>query len=146
MALEKYTGKSAGTTLDVGSNIMPGWDEITIEENGRPLPATKDVTDAEDTAYSLVDDPLGGDGAPNCVLTVKGFISVTDHQDTNGWLALAKGTAYAVVVTVKALGDTWTQADMVFKDLGLGAAVAEVMPFNAKFTHSTLAGAWSTDA
>ena len=38
MAHEKYTGRSAGSTATFGTIVIPGWREITIEENGKPLP------------------------------------------------------------------------------------------------------------
>jgi hypothetical protein len=146
MALEKYTGKSASTDISVGGTAMPGWQEIVITENGRPLPTPKDVTDAEDTVYTFVDDPLGGETAPSSEVTVRGLLSVTDHQDTGGWLALVKGTAYAIIVTSKSGGDEWTQADMVLKDFTTGDEVRNAIPFTARFAHATLAGAWGTDS
>ena len=145
MALEKGTGKSWTTVLSVGGTPMPGWREVTITENGASVPTPKDTTDAEDTAYEFTDDPLGGDTTPSSQVDVSGFLSVTDHQDTGGWFALTKGSAYAVIVTLKSGADEWTQADMVLKEFTTGDEVRNVIPFSARFQHATLAGAWATD-
>lgn len=146
MAFAPFTGKSGGTTFNVDAAAMPGWRTITVEENGRPLPTPLDITDAGDSAYTFVDDPLGGKGDESCTITVEGFLSVTDHQDTGGWLALAIGTAYTLTVTTKASGDEWTLAACVFKSFNTDVAVAGVVPFTATFAHATSPGAWSTDA
>jgi hypothetical protein len=146
MALEKYTGKSGSTVLTVGATAMPGWFDVTITENGRPLPTPMDVTDCQDSAYDFVDNPLGGETNPSSTVDVSGFLSVTDYAGAAGWLSLTKGNTYNVTVTTKTGGDEWTQTAMTFKEFTTGASVAEVMPFSAKFSHATASGAWSTDA
>lgn len=145
MALEKFTGKSATSTLTVGGTVMPGWRDITVTENGAALPTPVDVTAAQDAAYAFVDDPLGGDQTPSCSVDVSGLLSITDQKDGSGWFALTKGNTYTVIVKTKTGGDEWTQANMVFKEFTTGAGVAEAMPFTAKFSYQTAAGAWATD-
>ena len=95
MAHEKYTGKSATTTVTYGSTTIPGWRSITIEENGRPLPTPIDITIAGDSSYQFTDDPLGGKTSPNCTVTIEGLLSVTDHQDagTTSILNLVNGSS-----------------------------------------------------
>lgn len=144
MAFTRFTGKSATTVLAVDDAPMPGWRKVTIGEKGKPLPTPIDVTAAQDSVYTFVDDPLGGKTAANSTVTVEGLLSVTDHQDTGGWLALAIGTAYKVTVTTAAGGDEWEQASMVLKSFVTGTAVAERMPFTATFQHATASGAWAT--
>ena len=145
MAFTRYTGKSGGSVVKVGGTSMPGWRKVRIEEKGRPLPTPIDVTQAQDSAYTFVDDPLGGKGDESATVTVEGFLSVTDHQDTAGWFALSIGTAYEIIVTTAASGDEWTLADCVFKSFATGTEVAGIMPYTATFTHSTAPGAWATD-
>lgn len=141
----KYTGKSAGTTAGFSTlTVWPGWREIVITEKGAPATGTLDVTVMGDTSYQFVDDPLGGQGSPSCQVTISGFLSQTSHNDT-GIQSLVVGASGTLTVTTAASGDEWTQANMVYKTLDTSYPVAGVVPYTATFTHSTLAGAWSTD-
>ena len=145
MAFAPYTGKSGGTIIKFNNVTLPGWRKITIEENGRPLPTPLDITDAGDSAYTFVDDPLGGKGDESVTVTVEGFLSDQDHQDgAAGWLQFAKGNSYALLITTKSAGDEWT-ATCTLKTFVVNAEVATVVPYTATFTNATSPGTWSTD-
>lgn len=144
MAFTRYTGKSATTVITFDGVTLPGWKKWRIQEKGKPLATPVDVTAAQDAAYTFVDDPLGGKTSPSCTVTIEGLLSVTDHKDAAGWLQFAEGDTGTLTITTAAGGDEWEQADMVLKTFTTGAAVNEVMPFTATFTHATLAGAWGT--
>ena len=145
MAYEKYTGYSATTVVDWGAmSACGGWRKITIAEKGAPAAETIDITDAADATYDFVDDPLGGKGSASSTVTVEGFLSVTDKEDS-GWTSMAIGSAQTVLITKKASNDEWTAA-MVYKSFTTEAAVGVVVPFTATFEAVTSPGTWSTDA
>lgn len=147
MAFARYTGKSGGTIIKYNNITLPGWRKITIEEKSRTLPTPLDVTAAQDSVYTFVDDPLGGKSSPSCTVTVEGFLSVTDAADgATGILQFSPGDSYTLLITTKTSGDEWTQANMVLKTFTTGTEVAAVMPYTMTFSHATLSGAWSTDA
>lgn len=144
MAHEEYTGKSAGTAITYGGASIPtGWHMITITENGKPRPGQIDKTHAGDSAYSFMDDPLGGEGQANCTVEVEGFMSETDHQDS-GILASTFDDTGDVIVTTKALGDKFTATGATWNGLDVGAGFADVQPYKLTFTLASSAGAWST--
>ena len=145
MAHTKYTGKSGGSTVTVGGGSIPtGWRKITISEKGKPLAQTIDTTVAGDSAYVFTADPLGGKGSASATVTVEGFLSVTDHQDT-GLLATAIGTAGDVVVKKAVSGDEYTLSGAVYQSFSSGAEFAAVVPYQATFELSTAAGSWAMD-
>lgn len=142
-----FTGKSGATTITFNAVTLLGWRKITIEEKGKPLPTPLDITDAGDTVYTFVDDPLGGNTSPSATVTVEGFLSVTDKADgATGWLQFAPGAVYTLLVTTGAASDLYTLTSAVLKTFTTGAQVAEVVPYTATFTNSTSAGVWSTAA
>ena len=81
MAFAPFTGKSGGTIIKFNGVTLLGWRKISIAEDGRPLPAMLDITDAGDAAYTFVADPLGGKGSRSATVTVEGLLSEQDHQD-----------------------------------------------------------------
>ncbi len=144
MAHSKYTGYSAPTVVDWGAmSACGGWRKITIAEKGSPAAETIDTTVAADATYAFTDDPLGGKGSASSTVTVEGFLSVTDKEDS-GWTSMAIGSAQTVLITKKASNDEWTAA-MVYKSFTTEAAVGTVVPFTATFEAVTSAGTWSTD-
>lgn len=144
MEYEKYTGYSAMTVGDWGAMTeCGGWRKITIAEKGAPAAETIDITDAADATYDFVDDPLGGKGSDSSTVTVEGFLSVTDKQDS-GWTSMAIGSAQTILITKTAGGDEWTEG-MVYKSFTTEAAVGVVVPFTAVFENTTSAGTWSTN-
>lgn len=144
MAHSKYTGYSATTVVDWGAmSACGGWRKITIAEQGKPATETIDTTVAADASYAETDDPLGGKGSASSTVTVEGFLSVTDKQDT-GWTGMAIGSAQTILVTKKASNDEWT-ASMVYKSFTTEAGIGTVVPFTAVFENTTSAGTWSTD-
>ena len=145
MAHTKYTGYSATTVVDWGAmSACGGWRKITIAEKGKPAIETIDTTVAADATYAFTDDPLGGKGSASSTVTVEGFLSVTDKQDT-GWTSMAIGSAQTILITKKASNDEWTES-MLYKSFTTEAAVGVVVPFTAVFENVTAAGTWSTDA
>ena len=145
MSHVKYTGKSASTAITYGGASIPtGWRKITIAEKGKPLATPIDTTVAGDSSYQFTDDPLGGKGSASASVTVEGFLSVTDHQDS-GLVASAIGGTGAVVVTTAASGDEYTLAGATFKTFEVGAEFASVVPYTATWTLPSSAGSWATD-
>ena len=145
MAFAPFTGKSATTAATYNAVTLPGWREITIEENGKPIPEPLDITDAGDSAYTFVDDPPGGKGANNARVTITGLLSVTDHEDgAAGWLQFAPGASHALIITTKTGGDMYTLANAVLKSFNTDVEVAGVVPYTAVFSNATSAGVWST--
>jgi len=142
MAFTAFTGKSSGTTVTYSGVTLLGWRKITIEEKGKPLPTPLDITDAGDSVYTFVDDPLGGKTSVSATVTVEGFLSVKDKADgVLGWLQFAPGTSASLVVDTG--GDTYTLAAAGFKTLNTGAEVAGIAPYTATFSNSTSAGGWT---
>lgn len=144
MAHSKYTGKSAATAVDWGSlDGCHGWRKITIAEKGAPATEAIDTTVAADTGYAYTDDPLGGKGSDSSVVTVEGFLSAIDNNES-GWTTLVIGATETILITKTASGDEWT-ADMVVKSFTTEVGIGEVVPFTTTFENTTSAGTWSTD-
>lgn len=145
MAHEKYTGRSAGSTATFGTIVIPGWREITIEENGKPLPTPINTTVAGASAYEFTDDPLGGKTANNCTVTISGLLSVTDHQDasTISLLNLVNGASATLVILKKTGEDTFTLTSAVYKKLNIPAVYDAPVPYTISFSNSTSSGAWT---
>ena len=145
MTFTAFTGKSGGTVAKYNAITLTGWRKITIEEKGKPIPTPLDVTDAGDSVYTFMDDPLGGKTAPSATVTIEGFLSVVDKQDgALGWLQFVPGASHTLLITTAALGDEYTLANAVLKTFVTGAEVAGIVPYTATFTHSTLSGSWGT--
>ncbi len=145
MAFAPFTGKSGGTIIKFNGVTLLGWRKISIAEDGRPLPAMLDITDAGDAAYTFVADPLGGKGSRSATVTVEGLLSEQDHQDgATGWLQFSKGDTYSLVITTKSGGDEWTET-CTLKSFVVGAEVATLIPYTATFTCSNGSGTWATD-
>jgi len=145
MAHTKYTGKSAGTTVTVAAgNIPTGWRKITIEERGKPIADMIDTTVAGDSAYAFTADPLGGKSATSATVSIEGFLSVTDHQDT-GILATALGTTGTVIVTTATGGDLYTLTSPYYQAFTTSAEFAGVVPYTATFELKNSTGAWTTE-
>ncbi len=142
MAHAEFTGKSAGTTVTY-DGVGTGWRKITIAEKGKPLAEQLDTTTAGDAAWVFIDDPLGGKGAASATVTVEGFLSSLDHQET-GFLSKAIDGTGNVLVTTKALGDLYTLTAARFSGMDTGAAFAAVQPYKATFTLTNSTGVWST--
>ncbi len=144
MSFTKYTGKSGATTILFGAFACPGWRNIDIEENGRPLPAQLDATSTSSSplTYESIDDPLGGKTSPSSSVTVTGLLSVTDFADS-GWTSLVPDASASLVVTTAALGDMWTNT-MLFDGVTASAPHDNVVTYTAKFSASEDTGVWST--
>lgn len=97
MAYTPYTGKSVGALLKVNSAVMPGWKKIVIEETAAPLPARLNDTEAADSAYTTMADPMGAKGTPKTTITIDGLASKPSFNDAGGPFNLAVDTAYAVL-------------------------------------------------
>ncbi len=146
MAHAKYTGKSAGTAITFGGGSIPtGWRKITIEERGKPLPEMIDTTVAGDSVYTFTADPLGGKGFGGATVTVEGYLSVTDHQDS-GLTATAIGTTGDVVVTTTASGDEFTLSSAYYESFSTSAEFAGVVPYTATFSLNNDDGTWATNS
>ena len=147
MALTKYTGKSASTAIKYNNVSIPGWRKITIEEKGKPLPTPLDVTQAGDSVYTFVDDPLGGKGSVSATVTVEGFLSNKDKADgVAGLLQFTPGASYTLLITTASGGDEYTLSNAVYKTFDSGADVAGIVPYTLTYSNSTSAGSWATDA
>jgi hypothetical protein len=145
MAHSKYTGKSATSDIIAGGAGLPtGWRKITIAEKGKPIATPIDTTVSEDAAYVFTDDPLGGKGSASAVVTVEGYLSVTDVSET-GLFATAIGYVDDVVVKKAASGDEYTLADAVLKSRATDPEFAGVVPYRATFEKTSDSGAWLTD-
>ncbi len=145
MAHAKYTGKSATSDVVAGGAGLPtGWKKITIAEKGKPIAATIDTTVAEDTAYVFTPDPLGGKGSASAVVTVEGYLSVTDVVES-GLFATAIGYVDDVVVTKATGGDEFTLADAALKSRTTDPEFAGVVPYRATFEKTSDSGTWATD-
>lgn len=143
MSYTKYTGKSASSAVTFNSVTITGWRKITIDEKGRPLPTPMDVTAAGDSAYTFVDDPLGGKTSANASVTIEGFLSKADKSDgATGILQFAPGATYTLKVTPKS-GLVYTLTSAVLKTLVTGAEVAGIVPYTLTFQNSTSSGAWA---
>jgi hypothetical protein len=144
MAHTKYTGKSAPVVVDWGTLAgCHGWRKITIAEKGAPATEQIDTTVAADTSYAFTDDPLGGKGSASSTVTVEGFLSELDNNES-GFTTLTIGGTETIIITKKASGDEWT-ADMVVKSFTTEAGIGVVVPFTVTFENTTSPGAWSTD-
>lgn len=147
MAFTRFTGKSGGTVVKFNSVTVPGWRSINIEEKGRPLPTPIDVTDAGDSVYTFVDDPLGGKGSPTASVTIEGLLSNKDKNDgAAGLLQFGPGDTYTLLVTTATGGDEYTLTSAVYKTFDSGAEVASAVPYTLTYSHSTSSGSWATDA
>lgn len=145
MAHTVYTGKSGPVSITfAGSNIPTGWRRITITENGKPAAEQLDITKAGDSAYTYMDDPLGGKGQASCTVEVEGFLSVTDYHDT-GILTKAIDSTGNVVVQKGSTGsDKFTLTSAIFRSFQTGTPVTNVVPYTATFAHDGSSGTWST--
>lgn len=140
-----HTGKSSGTTVKVGATAIGRWKQIVIKEAGRPIPADVDVTNAASSAFTYIDDPLGGTGTAKCSITVSGLKPRTDKFSSG----ILTGTAPGATVTVtvqKGTGagkDLFTMTDGRYMGLKVPAEIATVVPYTAAFELDSSAGVWS---
>jgi hypothetical protein len=144
MSHSKYTGKSAPVVVDWGDmTTCGGWRKITIAEKGAPATETIDTTVAADSSYAYTDDPLGGKGSDSSIVTVEGFLSAIDNNES-GWTSLTIGSSQTILITKKASNDEWT-ASMTLKTLNTEVGIGVVVPYTVTFENTTSAGTWSTD-
>lgn len=144
MSHSKYTGKSAPVVVDWGDmTTCGGWRKITIAEKGAPATEAIDTTVAADSSYAYTDDPLGGKGSDSSIVTVEGFLSAIDNNES-GWTSLTIGSSQTILITKKASNDEWT-ASMTLKTLNTEVGIGVVVPYTVTFENTTSAGTWSTD-
>jgi hypothetical protein len=144
MAHEEYTAKSATSSLTLGgADVLTGCRQITITERGKPAATPIDITHAGDSAYAYMADPLGATGSVSCEVTVEGYLSVTDKQDS-GILSKAIDSTGTIVVKKAADGDQFTATDAIFRSFETEAPFAGVVPFTATFALDSSSGVWDT--
>jgi hypothetical protein len=146
MSHSKYTGKSATThvTWD-GAAIPTGWRKVTIAEKGKPAIGQIDGTVAADTAYAFADDPMGAKGSASVVITIEGYLSVTDSTDA-GMTEEVVDSVGVLLIHKKATGDLFTATNAVYKGMTTEAAIGAIIPYTVTFELASSAGAWSTAA
>lgn len=139
MALTKYIGKSAPSTITCDGTGIPGWRKITIEERGKPIPDMIDVTDEDSTSYEYVADPLGGKGSLSATITVEGYLSATDFVGAaSPVLYSADGNKIGDADTIvfwsdSGGGDQYTLTNGIRKTTDIGLPFAGVVPYTASW-------------
>jgi len=147
------TDQPVGTspqTITVGAVTkamkIPGWETITITEDGRPEAAEQDITVAESPSYTYQADAMLGKGDDKVTVTVAGKLRRTDKylvgllaipSDTLGELIVRKGTGAGKDVFTDTLyykgsksnhvhAGKFVTYELTFENNGLGAWSASI--------------------
>lgn len=139
----KYTGALMTAAYGGVADVL-GIQEIVIEQKAKPVPKKIDTTTAPATSYEWTTDPLGGDGAPACTVTIKMLLSQTDYSDTPaGILAEAIGVAGALAVVPTVAGEHFDLADAYLSKRTVSPKVREFVPVTVVLDSAISAGAWT---